>query len=251
MAKDISTTTIALVTGANKGIGRAIAIQLAKDHGYTVIIGSRQLSAGEALAFELKSQGYDATSLQLDLTSDESIANAVTTIEQQYGRLDVLINNAGIFLDSTTPDAPALPTRELFERTFATNIIGVACLTDALVPLLRKAHGKPRIVFVSTSMSSLTNATNKGTIYYNINGTAYDSSKTALNMLALNYVRLLEDVGGRINIACPGLVATDMTGHTSFGTTPEEGAEHIVGLATAGEEGQNGTFSGKQGPIPW
>lgn len=251
MAKEISTTTIALVTGANKGIGRAIAIQLAKDHGYTVIIGSRQISAGEAVASELKAQGYDATSLQLDLTSDESIANAVTTIEQKYGRLDVLINNAGIFLDPRRPDVPTLPTRELFERTFATNIIGAACLTDALIPLLRKAHGKPRIVFVSTNMSSLTNATNKEMPYYNLNATAYDCSKAAVNMLALNYVRLLEDVGGRINVGCPGLVATDMTGHNPFGTTPEEGAEHIVKLATAGEEGQNGTFSNKQGPIPW
>ena len=176
------TSTIALVTGANKGIGRQIAIQLARDHGFTVIIGSRQISAGEVLASELQSQGHQATTVQLDLSSDVSIANAVKTIDQQYGRLDVLINNAGIFLDA---DVPKLPTRELYHRTFDTNITGTACLTEALVPLLRKAHGPPRIVFVSSGMASLANTTNKDLPWYNLDCISYDCSKAALNMLAL------------------------------------------------------------------
>ncbi len=251
MAKDATTTTIVLVTGANKGVGRAVAIQLARNHGYTVIIGSRQAAAGEELASELQSQGYQATSVQLDLSSDASIASAVSTIEQRYGRLDVLINNAGVLLDGREYQGRKLSTRELYDITFTTNVIGTACLTAGLVPLLRKAQGGPRVVFVSTTMSSLTLATDKSTLYYNIDYASYVSSKAALNMLALDYVRVLEDVGGRVNIACPGLVSTDLTLHHPYGTTPEVGAEHIVVLATAGQEGQNGTFSSTQGVIPW
>ncbi|KAG0647121.1 15-hydroxyprostaglandin dehydrogenase [Hyphodiscus hymeniophilus] len=253
----VSKTTIALVTGANKGIGRATAIKiadpnilkaLARDHGYSVIVGSRQVAAGEAVASEIKAQGYQATSVQLDLSSDESITKAVKTIEEKYGRLDVLINNAAIYLDA---DIPKLPTRELFTRTLDINVTGTAVLTEALVPLLRKADGGPRLVFVSSGMASMATTTNKDLLWYNLDCASYDCSKVAMNMLALNYVRSLEDVRGRVFIASPGLVSTDMTKHASYGTTPEVGAAHIVALATAGEDAQNGTFSGKEGPIPW
>ena len=253
MTQDTPKTIIALVTGANKGIGRAVATSLAKDHGYSVIIGSRQAAAGEALADELQLKGYQASSVQLDLSSDESIANAVKSIEQKYGRLDVLVNNAGVLLDWCHPLKPKFPTRELWNTTFTTNVIGPACLTEALVPLLRKAKdGRPRLVFVSSSMSSLANATNKDMPYYNLEATAYDSSKAAVNMLALQYVRILEDVGGIVNIACPGLVSTDLTLMNPAATTPEEGAEHIVKFATDVEGKVNGTFSNKMfGTIPW
>jgi NAD(P)-dependent dehydrogenase (short-subunit alcohol dehydrogenase family) len=100
-------------------------------------------------------------------------------------------------------------------------------------------------------MASLANATNKDMPYYNLNTTAYDCSKVAVNMLALNYVHLLEDVGGRVNVVSPGLVSTGLTYNMSGVTTPDEGAEHIVTLATAGADGPNGTFSSKEGPIPW
>ena len=253
MTQNTPKAIIALITGANKGIGRAVAISLAKDHGYTVIIGSRQLAAGEALAAELESQGYHASSIQLDLSSDRSIVNAVKVIEEKHGRLDVLINNAGVLLDHNHPSKPKLLTRELWDTTFTTNIIGPACLTEALVPLLRKAQGgPPRIVFVSSCMSSLTNATNKDMPYYNLEATAYDCSKAAVNMLALQYVRLLDDVGGIVNIACPGLVCTDLTLFNPVATTPEEGAEQIVKLAIDMEGKVNGTFSNKMlGTIPW
>jgi NAD(P)-dependent dehydrogenase (short-subunit alcohol dehydrogenase family) len=244
-------TTIALVTGANQGIGRAVAIQLARDHGYTVIIASRQLAAGEAVASELRSQGHQATSVQLDLTSDESIDNAVKTIDQKYGRLDVLVNNAGLILDAWTDDVPKLHPRELYDRTLATNFTGTACLTEALFPLLRKAQGGPNIVFVSTSMGSLTHATNPEIPWYNLEATAYDCSKAAVNMLGLNYARRLKDVNARVNMVSPGLVTTNLTRFNPAATTPEVGAEHVVKLATAGEGGPNMTFSAKEGPIPW
>jgi NAD(P)-dependent dehydrogenase (short-subunit alcohol dehydrogenase family) len=243
---------IALVTGANKGIGRSAAISLARDHGYTVLIGSRSLAAGEAVASELRSQGHDATALQLDLHSDDSIAAAVKLIGDKYGRLDVLVNNAGIFIDARNANVPKLPTRELFTQTFATNVVGAACLTDALLPLLNKAVGGPRVVFVSTSMSSLARITDKNVPYYHLNATAYNSSKAALNMLALSYVRILDPVGGRVRIACPGLVNTDLTQFAYPGAkTADQGAEHLVKLATD-ESGRNGTFSSSEEEvIPW
>lgn len=250
-----TTETIALVTGANKGIGRATAISLARDHGYTVLIGSRNPAAGAAVADELVSQGHKAVSVQLDLLSDESIANAVEFIDQTYGRLDVLINNAAVFLDRWKEDMTRLPTRELYDRTLATNVVGPACLTEALVPLLRKAVGGPRVVFLSTNMSSLANITNKELPYYHLKADAYDVSKTAVNMLALQYVRSLDDVGGRVNIACPGLVNTDMTRHAYPGAfTPEQGAAHVVGLATEAKGKKSGTFTSAMSPdeiVPW
>ena len=224
---------------------------LARDHGFIVIIGSRQAAAGVAMASELSFQGHQATSVQLDISSDESIANAVKTIDQKYGRLDVLINNAGVLLDHANDKKPNLPIRELYNRTFETNVIGTACLTAALVPLLRKARGGSRVVFMSSVMGSLTHTLNEDLPWYHMNCTAYDSSKAAINMLALNYVRLLADVGGRVNTACPGLVSSDLTNFSEHGTSPEVGAEHIVNLATASEGGLNGTFSNKSGPIPW
>lgn len=245
-----TTTTIALITGANKGIGRAIATQLARDHNYTVLIGSRSLPAGEAVASFLTSQGHQALAVKLDVTSDADIAAVASIISEKYGRLDVLIHNAGIFLDAYKPGVEVLPTRTLFARTFDTNVTGPAALTDALLPALRRAEwGGPRVLFVSSSMSSMARATDKSMPYYYLNGTAYDVSKAALNMLALQYVRILDDVGGKSNVLCPGLVDTDM--HTSGGVTPDEGASHIVKVATTVDGAPNGTFSDKNGTIPW
>ena len=248
--------TIVLITGANKGIGRATAQRLAREHNYTVLIGSRDLPAGEQAAAELTAEGHRAFAVQLDVTSDDSIAAAAEFVRERFGRLDVLVNNHGQFLDSWNPSVPALPTRELWTRTFATNVVGTACVVEALLPLLRKAeHGRgPRVVFVSTSMSSLANALDKGQLYYGLNGAAYITSKTAVNMLALQYAKRLGDVGGKVNVACPGLVNTDLTMFAYEGAkTPEQGAEYIVKLATDAEEvrGRNGTFGSSEGDYPW
>jgi NAD(P)-dependent dehydrogenase (short-subunit alcohol dehydrogenase family) len=142
MSQNATKATIALITGANQGIGRAVAMHLAKNHDFTVIIGSRNLSTGQVVADELQAEGCNATALQLDLMSDASITAAVTTIADKFGRLDMLVNNAGVLLDeggNVFKALPKLPTRELFEQTFGTNVIGTACLTEALLPLLRKA----------------------------------------------------------------------------------------------------------------
>lgn len=238
-------STIALISGANQGIGLAAAKQLAKEHGYHVIIGSRNKDAGAKAAAEIKGDGGAASSVQLDLLSDESIAAAAKSIDEQFGRLDVLVNNAGILID-----VQQLPTRELFTRTMTTNVVGTACLTEAMVPLLRKSS-LPRIVFVSSRMGSLKQATIRDTPFYAIDYKAYDASKAAANMLALNYSRILSDVGGIVNVACPGLVSTNLTRYIQYGTTPEVGAKRIVELATLDKDGPIETFSDINGTIAW
>jgi NAD(P)-dependent dehydrogenase (short-subunit alcohol dehydrogenase family) len=240
--------TIALISGANAGIGLAVATQLAKDHGYHVIIGSRNAAAGKEAARALVADGFAASSVQLELTSDESIAAAVSQIEKEFGTMDVLVNNAGILLD--TDPHKRLLTRELFTETLSTNVVGAACLTEACLPLLRKST-LPRLVFVSSRMGSLAESTNKDTVYYSADYKSYDCSKAALNMLALNYARILEDVGALVNVACPGLIQTKLTGFHEYGETTDVGAQRIVQLATAEKGGPTATFSDRNGSIPW
>lgn len=251
--------TIALVTGANTGIGRAVAISLAKDHKYIVIIGSRSLPAGEEVASSLTAQGLSAHAVQLDLTSDTSILAAVQFIKDKFGRLDVLVNNAGIYLDPFKPGMKSLPVRELFSRTFETNISGAAVLSDALLPLLAKSteENGPRIVWVSSSMSSLHRATDKTLGYYHLDALAYMCSKAAVNMLALQYVKFLEracgEGKGRSLVVCPGLVRTNLNDHWEAAERmPEDGARWIVKAATDGKgEVENGSFTDENGVIPW
>jgi NAD(P)-dependent dehydrogenase (short-subunit alcohol dehydrogenase family) len=243
----------ALISGANSGIGLAVATQLAKDHGYHVIIGSRKLAAGEQVAAALAADGYSASAIQLDVSTDTSIAAATSWIECEFGSLDVLINNAGILLDYVPGILEAnkgLSTRELFDQTFSTNVVGAACLTEACLPLLRKAE-VPRVVFVSSRMGSLSIATDKTSAVYSMDYKAYDSSKAALNMLALNYARILEGDGAMVNLVCPGLVKTKMTNNHPWGTSTEVGAQRIVELATAGKGGPTATYSDREGIVPW
>lgn len=240
-------STITLISGANQGIGLATATSLAKDHGHHVIIGSRNLEAGEKVAASLQAEGYKASSVQLDLSSQSSIEVAVKTIDEKFGRIDVLINNAGVLLDGKDPSQSL---RDLLTETFTTNVIGTTCLTDACVPLLRKSS-LPRLVFLSSRMGSLSEALNKETFFYAADYKTYDASKAAVAMIALNYDRILADVGARVNVVCPGLVSTNLTGYTSYGMTVEMGARRIVQLANVGKDGPTGTFSDFDGPIPW
>ncbi|KAJ9621114.1 hypothetical protein H2204_012008 [Knufia peltigerae] len=254
----MSTTqkTIALISGANTGIGEATARILARDHGFHVLVGSRNLEAGEKVAKSITSQGHSAEAVQLDVTSDASIAAAVDKIEKDFGLLDVLVNNAGILIDyvpGVNESTKGLTTREIFTRTVSVNVVGTACLTDACVPLLRKAAAArhhPRVVFVSSIMGSIQEAGVKTNPWYPLDYKAYDTSKAGVDMLAVQYSRILEDVGASVNAVCPGLVRSALTRYT-MGETPEVGARRIVELATAEEGGPTGTFTNIHGPIAW
>ena len=239
---------IALITGANQGIGLATAKILASQHSYHVIIGSRDLEAGEKVASELRDAGHEASAVQLDLTSLDSIEAAIATIDRDFGYLDVLVNNAGVLLDRNS----SLSTWDLYTKTFTTNVIGTGVLTEGLLPLLRKVKaGPPRIVFVTSVMGSLQVSTNKDTPFYNTDFKVYDASKAAINMLMLNFSRVLGEVGGKVNSVCPGLVKSNLTGYMEMGSSPEVGATRIVEMAVLGEDGPTGTLSDRNGPLPW
>lgn len=243
---------VVLISGANAGIGLAVANQIAKEHGYHVIIGSRRAAEGEKVAESLEAEGFSASSVQLDLTSDESIEAAVAQIEKEFGVLDVLINNAGILLDDTPglENNKGLSIRQLFDQTYSTNVSGTAVVTEASIPLLRKVS-VPRVVFVSSHMASFALALDKTTPWYAIDYKSYDASKAALNMLALNYARNLADVDAQVNVVSPGLVKTKLTNDHPYGTSTDEGAKRIVQVATSGKGGPTATFSEINGPIAW
>jgi len=238
---------VILITGANTGIGLATATRLAKEQPNShVIIGSRDAKAGEEAAAPLKASGLSVSSVQLDITSDESIAAAVKHIEESFGRLDVLVNNAGILIDRVE----GLSTKELYKKTFDTNVLGTVFITEACLPLLRKSS-LPRIIFLSSRMGSIETSKDKTTPFYSTDYKAYDASKAAVNMLAVNYSRILEPDGGLVNAVCPQLVKTKLTGWTDYGITPEIGAQRVVEVVVAGKDGPNATFSDMNGPIPW
>ena len=240
--------TITLVTGANGGIGLAVATALARDHGHHVIVGSRNADAGAKVAKALLDQSYSASNVQLDLEFEPSLLAAVEYIDKTFGRLDVLVNNAAILIDSSEK---AGTTYNLFTRTFNTNVIGTALLTEPLLPLLEKSDN-PRVVFVSSRMGSATYSKNTTKPWYNLECSAYDSSKAALNVLALNYARKLSHVGAKVNIACPGIVATNLHPGVQSGAPPEVGAIRIVELATLGKDGPTATWSSSdEAEIPW
>ena len=246
---------VALVTGANQGIG----LQIAKDlvaHGFTVLVGSRNLKRGEAAAKEV---GPDARALQLDVTDQASIAAAAERVRKELGRLDVLVNNAAI---SNTRMPPGVSVEEYSKSTrpsnvsldelravFETNVFGVVALTQTMLPLLREAPAA-RIVNVSSGLGSLTLNSDPAFPWRSIFGPVYPASKTALNAMTLAMAIELESTGIKVNAASPGFTKTNLNNYTGTQTV-EEGAREPVRLALLGPDGPTGTFSRTDGLIPW
>ncbi len=236
------TKKTALVTGANKGIGFAIAEQLG-ELGYTVAVGARDDARGSAAVEQLREKGIDAFSVALDVTSDADVAQAASTIADVTGRLDVLINNAGV--GGSTANGAQDPTTldlDVARTVLDTNVFGAVRVTNAMLPLLAQAPS-PRIVNVSSNMGSLELHT--GPIM-----AAYAPSKTMLNGITVQYARRFADTNIIINACCPGYVSTDFTGN-SAGRAPAEGAAIAVRLATLPDDGPRGGFFDDNGPIPW
>jgi NAD(P)-dependent dehydrogenase (short-subunit alcohol dehydrogenase family) len=230
---------IALVTGANKGIGKEIARQLA-DAGLFVYLGSRDPARGARAAAEI---GGDSRLLVLDVTDDASIAEAA----RQVGTLDILVNNAGISGEDKTPDQDDADT---FRRIYETNVFGVVAVTNAFLPALRRsAH--PRIVNISSGTGSLTWATDPQSRHWSGRYAAYRSSKAALNALTVFYARTLADDGIKVNALAPGLRRTDLNA-TAAGGDPAEAAAGAVRLALLPDDGPTGEFFSWDGtPVPW
>lgn len=245
---------VALVTGANQGIGLQIAKDLAK-HGLLVLVGSRSLEKGEEAA---KSVAPDARAIQLDVTDQASIAAAAKRIREEFGRLDVLVNNAaishagkpGLSLEEIVQAGrPSVASLDELRAVFETNVFGVFALTQALLPILRESPAG-RIVNVSSGAGSLTYNANKDAPHRSFFGATYSPSKTALNAMTLAFAIELEGTNIKINAACPGFTSTALNNFAGTRTV-EEGAREPVRLALLDADGPSGTYSNEAGPIPW
>ncbi|MEU0069842.1 SDR family oxidoreductase [Streptomyces sp. NPDC006332] len=245
----MSETKIALVTGANKGIGYEIANGLGA-LGYRVGVGARDEARRETTVEKLCAAGVDAFGVPLDVTGDRSVTDAAELIERRAGRLDVLVNNAGIS-GETGPGWVQDPTTldlDVVRTVVETNVLGVIRVTNAMLPLLRRSTS-PRIVNVSSSVGSLTRQADPD-IEIGPVMAAYAPSKSFLNAVTVQYARQFAGTNILINAVCPGLVATDFNGF--YGPrTPEQGAATAIRLATLPDGGPHGAFFEDDGVIPW
>jgi len=247
------TTKNALVTGANKGIGLETAKRLAA-MGFKVWLGARDADRGEAAAQALRCEGLDVEWLELDVTSDDSVATAVKTVAARAAGLEVLVNNAGIapgYIDALGPDGryERPPSREDvadMKATYDVNVFGPVRVTQAFLPLLLAAPAA-RIVMVSSYLGSLARAAGSS---QSPNVMGYGSSKTALNAVALAFARELAPHGIMVNAAAPGYTATDLNAHRG-GRTVQQAAEIIVRLATLEAGGPTGGYFDENGALPW
>ncbi|NUO55894.1 MAG: SDR family oxidoreductase [Hamadaea sp.] len=234
--------TITLITGATKGLGLETVRRL-NDAGHTVYIGSRDAERGRAAALRL-----GVRSVQLDVTDDASVEAAARAIEADGG-LDVLVNNAGIQVemhDGGIVGADGL-TAEMMRQTFETNVFGPVRVLHAFLPLLLRS-ASPVVVNVSSGLGSLSRVTTPGTPAYAYPGVAYPASKTALNMLTVQYAKAYPGI--RINAVEPGFTKTDLNGNTGHQTV-EQGAEIIVRMAGLGPDGPTGGYFDANGTLPW
>lgn len=244
---------VALVTGANKGIGLQIAQDLAA-HGLTVLVGSRDLGRGETAA---RSVGADAHAVQLDITDQASVAAAAERIRNEFGRLDVLVNNAGISHASQpgTPFEQIMRTGplttaplEAVRKVWETNVFGIIAVTQAMLPLLRAAPAA-RIVTTGSIGGSLAWNSNPENPHRAMYGN-YSTSKSAAHAVTLAFAFALESEGIKVNIACPGHTATALN-NFSGARTVQQGAREAVRLALLDADGPTGTFSDENGPVAW
>jgi NAD(P)-dependent dehydrogenase (short-subunit alcohol dehydrogenase family) len=247
MVSNNANRKIALITGANKGIGLETARQFLAE-GVTVILASRDLSRGQAAA---KTIANDDTVrvIKLDMASETDRSAAVSYIEKEFGRLDILVNNAAVLLDGRGGNATSTTPLSMLRETFEINFFAVVDLTQKLLPLLRKSDAG-RIVNLSSILASLTLHATKGSPIYDAKTFAYDASKAALNSFTIHLAHELRDTNIKVNSAHPGWVKTEMGGE---GAQLEiaEGARTSVQLATLPDDGPTGGYFHMGEPLPW
>ena len=236
----------ALVTGANKGIGLEIARQLGQA-GLRVIIGARDAERGKKAAQTLGNEGIGARYLHLDLTDPASVEQAAEDIRGREGALNILVNNAGI--SDPRDGSPAHAELDAVRRVFETNFLGTLSVTQAMLPLLRKAS-PARIINLSSGLGSLTLNGDPSWEYSAYKLIGYNASKAAVNMLTVQLAAELRESGIRVNAADPGFTATDLNGHQGRQTIPQ-GAAEAVRLALSDEDGETGGYFATDGRVPW
>jgi NAD(P)-dependent dehydrogenase (short-subunit alcohol dehydrogenase family) len=238
---------IALITGANKGIGLETARQLGKQ-GITVLAGARDEVKANRAADELRKEGLDVHGIVIDVNDAGSIQKAAARIERDHGRLDILVNNAGVMLDDQGKK-PSEQSLDIWRKTFETNLFGLVATTQALLPLLRKSAGG-RIVNLSSILGSIHLHATPGSPVYDTKMPAYDVSKSAVNAYTVHLAYELKETAIKVNAAHPGWVKTEMGGE---GATMDisDGAKTSVALATIGADGPNGAYMHMGETLPW
>ncbi len=237
---NMSEKIVALVTGANKGIGFETARQLAQK-GITVLLGARDKVKGEEAAKKLRDESLDVRFLPVDVNDQKTHDAAAKFIEEEFGRLDILINNAGIVEDYDVPASAG--TLDRWRKTFETNVFNLVALTQTLLPLIKKSQAG-RIVNLSSSMGSLKLNREASS------STAYNASKAAVNMLTINLANELKDTPIIVNSADPGWVKTEMGGANAL-LAVEDGAKTSIALATLPADGDTGKFFHLNEELPW
>ncbi len=232
---------IALITGANKGLGFEIARQLGK-MGITVVLGARDEKKGEEAKATLTKEGLDAHAVVIDVTNEGDVKRLGGWFQEKFGQLDILVNNAGVA-------EWGKPGLEAFRRTFDTNVFGVVAVTEALLPLLKKSPAG-RIVNQSSILGSLTTLTTSGDQFGDFVDPAYTSSKAALNGYTVALANKLKNTSIKVNAAHPGWVKTDLGGDGAP-TNVVDGAKTAVRLATLPDDGPTGRFFHMSNPLPW
>jgi NAD(P)-dependent dehydrogenase (short-subunit alcohol dehydrogenase family) len=247
----IPMTKIAVITGANRGLGFATARRLGQS-GVHVVVGARTLAKGQDAAAQLRKEGLDAEPLHIDVDSVASVQDAARQVEHVHGRIDILINNAGILPEATAGDADPLDLG-LFRQTFETNVFGAVAVTKAFLPLLRKS-ASGRIVNVSSTMGSLSDQCDPSSQYYGLVVPAYQMSKAALNGLTIALSKTLTDTSIKVNSICPGWVQTDLGGPENRAAAPtaaDDAAQIVVDMALVSDDGPTGRFVDAAGTVAW
>ena len=249
-------TRIALVTGANQGVGRQVAKELVA-HGVTVFVGSRDLARGESAAQDI---GPGATAIRIDVTDQASIDAAAAQIRATHGRLDLLVNNAAISNTGRDSSAsieehaqatrPSNVSLDEVRTVWETNVFGVLAVYQAMLPLLQESSNA-RIVNVSSGVGSLTRNADPAFPYRAIFGPVYPASKTALNAITLAMMIELEPTGIKVNLVSPAFTSTNLNGYAGTESV-EDGSREVVRVALLGPDGPTGTFTGwEASTIPW
>lgn len=233
-----TTKRVAVVTGANRGIGFETCRQLAKT-GIQVILTSRDEVKGKAAAEKLQAEGLDVSYHSLDVTNSDSVQRLAQFIKSEERQLDILVNNAGVLIDSS--DSLLNTKIDTLRKTMDTNLTGPLLLCQALIPLMQQ-HNYGRVVNVSSGAGQLSDMTS--------GYPSYRISKTALNALTRIIANELKGTNILVNAVCPGWVKTDMGG-ANASKTPEQGADTVVWLATLPDNGPTSGFFRDRQPIPW
>jgi NAD(P)-dependent dehydrogenase (short-subunit alcohol dehydrogenase family) len=247
---------VALVTGANQGVGLQVAKELVAN-GVTALVGSRDFERGQAAAKEI---GAGAMAVQLDVTDKASIAAAAERIRKEFGRLDLLVNNAAISNTTMLPGMsigehskltrPSNVSLDEVRAVWETNVFGVLAVYQAMLPLLHESSDA-RIVNVSSGVGSLTDNANPSSAYRAIFGPVYPASKTALNAITLAMMIELESTGIKVNLVSPGFTKTNLNGYAGTESL-KDGSREVVRVALLGPDGPTGTFSRWENvTIPW